>query len=50
MLSAHKKLIGEKLAEEEAEKKVKGEAKKEKHLVFDFSTLISCFPSVCLFV
>ncbi|XP_057460620.1 uncharacterized protein LOC130751106 [Actinidia eriantha] len=33
VLSAHKKLWGEKLAEEEAEKKVKGEAKKEKHLV-----------------
>lgn len=33
VLSAHKKLIGEKLAEEEAEKKVKGEAKKEKHLI-----------------
>nr|CAD1835565.1 unnamed protein product [Ananas comosus var. bracteatus] len=30
MLSAHKKLIAEKLAEEEAEHKVKGEAKKEK--------------------
>lgn len=33
VLSAHKKLVGEKLAEEEAERKVKGEAKKEKHLV-----------------
>ncbi|GFZ05381.1 hypothetical protein Acr_17g0009530 [Actinidia rufa] len=33
VLSAHKKLWGEKLAQEEAEKKVKGEAKKEKHLV-----------------
>ncbi|KAK4437470.1 hypothetical protein Salat_0080900 [Sesamum alatum] len=33
VLSAHKKLIAEKLAEEEEEKKVKGEAKKEKHLV-----------------
>lgn len=32
VLSAHKKLVGEKLAEEEAERKVKGEAKKEKHL------------------
>lgn len=37
MLSANKKLLAEKLAEEEAEKKVKGEAKKEKHLVFDYS-------------
>ncbi|GFY97676.1 hypothetical protein Acr_12g0002170 [Actinidia rufa] len=33
VLSAHKKLWAEKLAEEEAEKKVKGEAKKEKHMV-----------------
>ena len=33
MLSAHKKLIAKKLAEEEAERKVKGEAKKEKQLV-----------------
>ncbi|KAK6116320.1 hypothetical protein DH2020_049947 [Rehmannia glutinosa] len=33
VLSAHKKLIAEKLAEEETEKKVKGEVKKEKHLV-----------------
>ncbi|KAL0412953.1 UNVERIFIED_CONTAM: hypothetical protein Sradi_1497000 [Sesamum radiatum] len=33
VLSAHKKLLAEKLAEEEEEKKVKGEAKKEKHLV-----------------
>ncbi|KAL6554450.1 hypothetical protein OROMI_020123 [Orobanche minor] len=33
VLSADKKLIAEKLAEEEAEKKVKGEAKKEKHLI-----------------
>ncbi|KAL9457260.1 hypothetical protein AB3S75_006328 [Citrus x aurantiifolia] len=32
VLSAHKKLVGEKLAEEEAERKVKGEAKKERHL------------------
>ncbi|XP_073125238.1 uncharacterized protein [Henckelia pumila] len=32
VLSAHKKLLGEKLAEEESERKVKGEAKKEKHL------------------
>lgn len=34
MLSAHKKLVVKKLAEEEAERKVKGETKKEKHLVF----------------
>ncbi|KAA8526642.1 hypothetical protein F0562_008155 [Nyssa sinensis] len=33
VLSAHKKLVVEKLAEEEAERKVKGEVKKEKHLV-----------------
>nr|GLL34909.1 RRP15-like protein [Ipomoea trifida] len=33
VLSAHKKLVAEKLAEEETERKVKGEAKKEKHLV-----------------
>ncbi|CDP19993.1 unnamed protein product [Coffea canephora] len=33
VLSAHRKLVAEKLAEEEAERKVKGEAKKEKHLV-----------------
>lgn len=33
MLSAHKKLVAEKLAEEEVERKVKGDAKKEKHMV-----------------
>ncbi|EXC15604.1 hypothetical protein L484_006868 [Morus notabilis] len=33
VLSAHKKLVAEKLAEEEAERKVKGQTKKEKHLV-----------------
>ncbi|XP_016446101.2 uncharacterized protein LOC107771274 isoform X2 [Nicotiana tabacum] len=33
VLSAHKKLVAEKLAEEEVERKVKGEAKKEKHLI-----------------
>nr|GMC48585.1 RRP15-like protein [Ipomoea batatas] len=33
VLSAHKKLVAEKLAEEETERKVKGEAKKEKHLI-----------------
>ncbi|XP_039005673.1 RRP15-like protein isoform X2 [Hibiscus syriacus] len=33
VLSGHKQLIAKKLAEEEAERKVKGEAKKEKHLV-----------------
>ncbi|GLT72038.1 hypothetical protein SLA2020_440090 [Shorea laevis] len=33
VLSADRKLIAEKLAEEEAERKVKGEARKEKHLV-----------------
>lgn len=36
VLSAHKKLLAEKLAEEEEERKVKGEAKKEKHLVLNF--------------
>lgn len=36
ILSANKKLVAEKLAEEEAEQKVKGEAKKEKRLVFPF--------------
>ncbi|CAN8265729.1 unnamed protein product [Cochlearia groenlandica] len=33
ILSAHKHLIAQKLAEEEAEKKVKGQARKAKHLV-----------------
>ncbi|KAK8678262.1 hypothetical protein V6N13_143767 [Hibiscus sabdariffa] len=33
VLSGHKQLIANKLAEEEAERKVKGEAKKEKHLI-----------------
>lgn len=33
VLSAHKKLVVEKLAEEDVERKVKGEAKKEKHLI-----------------
>ncbi|KAK3017269.1 hypothetical protein RJ639_007381 [Escallonia herrerae] len=33
VLSAHKKLVVEKLAEEEEERKVKGDAKKEKHVV-----------------
>ncbi|XP_023529755.1 RRP15-like protein [Cucurbita pepo subsp. pepo] len=33
ILSANKKLVAEKLAEEEAERKVKGEAKKEKQLM-----------------
>lgn len=32
VLSAHKKLVAEKLAEEEAEQKAKGEIKKEKHV------------------
>ena len=36
ILSANKKLAAEKLAEEEAERKVKGEAKKEKQRVFPF--------------
>lgn len=39
VLSAHKKLVAEKLAEEEeAERKVKGDAKKEKHVVFYFTS------------
>lgn len=33
VLSAHQKLLAEKLAEEETERKVRGEAKKEKHLI-----------------
>ncbi|OMP05445.1 hypothetical protein CCACVL1_01899 [Corchorus capsularis] len=33
VLSGHKQLVAKKLAEEEAERKVKGEVKKEKHLV-----------------
>ncbi|KAG6404762.1 hypothetical protein SASPL_132338 [Salvia splendens] len=33
VLSANKKLIAEKLAEEDLEKKVKGEAKKERHII-----------------
>lgn len=33
VLSAHKKLVVKKLAEDAAEKKVKGDAKKEKTLV-----------------
>ncbi|BAA97004.1 unnamed protein product [Arabidopsis thaliana] len=33
VLSAHKHLIGEKLAEDEAEKKAKGQARKAKHLI-----------------
>lgn len=40
VLSGHKKLIAEKLAEEEEERKVKGDAKKEKHLVFDVKTYL----------
>lgn len=36
VLSGHKKLVAEKLAEEEAERKVKSDAKKEKHLVIQF--------------
>lgn len=35
VLSVHKKLLAEKLAEEESNRKVKGEVKKEKHLVLD---------------
>lgn len=33
ILAAHKKLVAEKLLEEETEHKAKGQAKKEKHLV-----------------
>ncbi|XP_027344567.1 RRP15-like protein [Abrus precatorius] len=33
VLSGHKKLVIDKLAEEEAERKIKGEAKKEKHML-----------------
>lgn len=38
VLFAKKKLIAEKLAEEKTDKKVKGEVKKEKHLVLDLFT------------
>ena len=53
ILSANKKLVAEKLAEEEAERKVKGEAKKEKQLVFPtmFVYGLACFKladSKCL--
>ena len=41
VLSANKKLLAEKLAEEDLEKKVKGEAKKERHMVLNFQPL--CF-------
>ena len=43
VLSGHQKLVAEKLAEEEAERKVKGEAKKEKHLVFIFYLTLTLF-------
>lgn len=43
-MSGHKKLIAEKLAEEDEERKVKGEAKKEKHLVFDVDTYLYILP------
>lgn len=33
VLSGHKKLVAEKLAEEASERKIKGEAKKDKHVV-----------------
>jgi hypothetical protein len=46
-MSAHKKLIGEKLAEEEAERKYKGEAKKEKQLVKSIS-IPSAITSLCV--
>ncbi|CAN6707928.1 unnamed protein product [Malus baccata var. baccata] len=35
VMSAHKKLVAEKLAEEQTERKAKGEAKKEKHTVIE---------------
>uniref|UniRef100_A0A7N0RJ65 RRP15-like protein n=1 Tax=Kalanchoe fedtschenkoi TaxID=63787 RepID=A0A7N0RJ65_KALFE len=40
VLSGHQKLVAEKLAEEEADRKVKGEAKKEKQLVKEKGHLI----------
>ena len=46
MLSAHKKLIAEKLAEEEAERKVKGEAKKEKQLVSQYQNQLLGYKHV----
>lgn len=38
VLAASKKLVAAKLSEEVAERKVKGEAKKEKHLVITLLT------------
>lgn len=43
VLSAHKKLLAEKLVEEEIERKDKGEAKKEKHLVLLSELLCTLF-------
>ena len=48
VLSGHKKLVAEKLAEEEAEQKVKGEAKKEKHLVLIFYFIITLLYAPCV--
>ena len=47
MLLAHKKLIGEKLVEEEDEQNVKQEAKKEKYLVTSLSYSTALFKSHC---
>lgn len=40
VLSGHKKLIADKLTEEEAERHVKGEAKKEKKMVISYFNLV----------
>jgi len=42
-LSAHKKLVAEKLLEEETEHKANGEAKKEKQLVCTWNKLMFVF-------
>lgn len=46
VLSAHKKLVAEKLAEEDAERKVKRENRKEKHLVSQINYLFCIFLSL----
>lgn len=45
VMSAHKNLVAEKLAKEETERKVKGEAKKEKHLVYNSHLILTDFSS-----
>lgn len=48
VLSGNKKLVAEKLAEEEAERKVKSEAKKEKHLVIQNKNIFFVGSRFCL--